>query len=122
MHTQGEPLIFLGRMTAPVDTLDKCSPMLILVILDDPKPAFILIICGLHIGLRTYVTEQLQQLGYKPCRMLPDGHVPSILCGGMDGESRFRPGQHHYVAVPDIEPTAWGSQLSTSPGAGYNSL
>lgn len=35
-HKVSEPLILLGRTTAPVDTLDKCSPMLILVILDDP--------------------------------------------------------------------------------------
>ena len=49
--------------------------------------------------------------------MVRDGHVSnvsSILYDGMDGESRFRPGQHHYVAVPDIEPTAWRSQ--SSPG------
>lgn len=82
------------------------------------RTAFVLITCALHVGLRTYVTEQLQQLGYKPCRMVRDGHVSNvsrILYDGMDGESRFRPGQHHYVAVPDIEPTAWRSQLS--PGA-----
>lgn len=83
-HKVSEPLILLGRTTAPVDTLDKCSRMLILVILDDPYCVSTKMTYGLHVGLRTYVTEQLQQLGYKPCRMVRDGHVSSRAGSALD--------------------------------------